>query len=304
MLLAIGNAGGNILETIRKETNHTVLKDARYIFADCNENDLKKHEANNCCQILLNSDNYEFPESIFHGIRQLVIIVGLGGNTGTKFTERIVRTAKNCNIRNIFVVLTIPFLFEGEKRIQRAISIVKKIQEIPGIHVTVQENEKLFEKYESLNFFDAFDAVDKDILKLIDQEMKDNEDFSSLYLYRTKESNHVRPKLYVFSTIERFRRDIQEKVKTFMSDTAEVEIFLFKSNYPRYSSYTSRSLTLHLQVPVKIEVVGNSFTPPLIGNEDIIIDAISHDPDLQPLKGGFKALEVFISKQHATFLTF
>ena len=39
MLLAIGNAGGNIVETIRKESENTALKEIRYVFADCDEND-------------------------------------------------------------------------------------------------------------------------------------------------------------------------------------------------------------------------------------------------------------------------
>lgn len=43
MILAIGNAGGNIVESIRRDTKHAGLKDARYVFADCNVEDLKKN---------------------------------------------------------------------------------------------------------------------------------------------------------------------------------------------------------------------------------------------------------------------
>lgn len=304
LLLAIGNAGGNILETIRKKTDNTILKNACYVFADSDRRDLKKHESKDCKLVLLNLNNYEFPESIFYGVKRLVIIAGLGGNTGTKFTEIIVRTAKHCNINNIFVFVTIPFIFEGEERVKRAMTSAGRIQDISKVHLVIRENEKLFHKYENLNFFNAFDAVDKDISRLIHQQIKCNEDFYETYPFCKDGSINAKPKLYVFSTLDRFRTDVQEKISSFISKTGEIDIFLFKSKSSLYTFNTSRTFTIHLEIPVKFEIVVNEFDPPLIDNQDIIIDAITQDPDLQPLIGGFRALEIFISRQKATVLTY
>lgn len=59
MILAIGNAGGNIVESIRRDTKHAGLKDARYVFADCNIEDLKNHVTNECLIMPLDHDQTE-----------------------------------------------------------------------------------------------------------------------------------------------------------------------------------------------------------------------------------------------------
>lgn len=114
MLLAIGNAGSNILETIRRETKHSALKDAQYVFADCDATDLSKHDADGCPSILLDSENESFPTDIFADIEKLVIVSGMGGKTGTKFTELAATSAKESGIDSVKVVATFPFIFEGE----------------------------------------------------------------------------------------------------------------------------------------------------------------------------------------------
>lgn len=167
MLLALGNAGSNILETIRRETKHTALKDARYVFADCDAKDLSKHEAEGCSTIHLDFGSESFPTDIFTGVEKLVIVSGLGGITATKFAELAATAAKDAGVNCVNIVVTIPFIFEGEKRVRLAISAAQRIAEICGVNVTVFNNKDLLAKHPNLNFLNAFEAADKEIKGVI-----------------------------------------------------------------------------------------------------------------------------------------
>lgn len=168
MVLAIGNAGGNIIETISKESNNSKLKDAHYAFADSDEKDLNKHMSDNYQLILLNADDEKFSDDIFDGIEELVIVVGLGGLTGTKFTNLAVKSATEAGIAHINVVATTPFTFEGNDRINLATLAAQKLSNIGAVNVTIFNNENLLTKYPNLNFFNAFEAADKEIMKIVE----------------------------------------------------------------------------------------------------------------------------------------
>lgn len=169
MLLAIGNAGGNILETIRRESKHTALKDARYVFADCDVSDLSKHDSDGCSSILLNFENMPFPTDIFENVEKLVIVSGLGGKTATKFTELAAMAAKDVGVGSVNVVSTIPFIFEGDNRVRLATSAAQRLAEIGGVNVSIFNNEDLLAKFPNLDFFNAFEAVDREIMQIIEK---------------------------------------------------------------------------------------------------------------------------------------
>ena len=168
MLLAIGNAGGNIVETICKESENVALKDSEYIFADCDEDDLNTHKTEECHTIKLDYEEKEFPCSIFKRVEKLFIVAGLGGITGTKFVELAIIAALNANVSSINVFVTIPFSFEGEAIINRAKSAEKKISSINGINTTTFHNDELSEKYADLYAFNAFEKADIEIMQIIE----------------------------------------------------------------------------------------------------------------------------------------
>lgn len=170
MLLAIGNAGGNILETIRKETKHSALKEARYVFADCDANDLSKRDTDDCSTLFLDTEGVS--TDIFAGIEKLVIVSGLGGKTATKFTELVALAAKDAGVDSVNVVATIPFIFEGDNRVRLATSAAQRLAEIGGVNISVFNNEDLTAKYHDLNFFNAFEAADKEILQIIENDLR------------------------------------------------------------------------------------------------------------------------------------
>lgn len=171
MLLAIGNAGGNIVETIRKESKNVALKKTQYVFADCDESDLKKREAENCKLIHLNTDKDGFSGGIFDGIEKLLIVAGLGGKTGTKYAELAAKSAIDAGIASINVIATLPFVFEGDNRINLATTAARRITDVNGVKVTIFNNEELLAKYPDLNLFNAFDAMDKEIMQIVEDIM-------------------------------------------------------------------------------------------------------------------------------------
>lgn len=299
MLLAIGNAGGNILGTICRETKSAALKDAQYIFADCNEEDLNNHGAVDSRLILLDADINEFPADPFDGIEKLIIVAGLGGKTGTTFAELAARCAREHDAEEVVVVTTLPFSFEGEKRLERSVAAVKRIQSIPGVRLFCLNNEELDKKYPNLNFLTAFKAADKEILNVLEKAIENVDTIPACELHQSEKTEIAPPKMYIFSTLHRFNSEVRDKIKGLLTDVSAVEIFLFDCRNDINTTFMSRALALHLHKTVNIVAVNKEFTPPYVNKHDVIIDAIAEDPNLQPLRGVYEALERFISEQEA-----
>lgn len=170
ILLAIGNAGGNITEAVRRNTKHDGLKNARYVFADCDESDLKKHDSESDI-VLLAHTNESFPKHVFKDADRVMIVTGLGGKTGTKFTELAARAAIDAGVGSVAVVATTPFLFEGENRVKTAVMASGRLAVIKGLNISVFNNEELMSKYPELNFFNAFQTSDKEIMQAVESKL-------------------------------------------------------------------------------------------------------------------------------------
>lgn len=166
-VLAIGNAGGNILESICMQKKNTSLEEICYVFVDSDENDLCRHKVDSCKNILIDKVDEVFPNDILCGVEKLVIVAGLGGQTATKFTELAIKTAKDAGVNTINVVVTLQFIFEGEIRVKLAKEAVQRLSEIEDVEIVIFNTEDLIVKYPDLNFFNAFETVDKEIKQVI-----------------------------------------------------------------------------------------------------------------------------------------
>ncbi|MDE5796100.1 MAG: hypothetical protein K2H75_03225 [Muribaculaceae bacterium] len=173
MVLAIGNAGGNIVSTIRKETQHPRLLSAQYVFADCNETDLKNHLADDTLNLLLDSNSTCFPSVIFNEVTHLIIIAGFGGITGTKFTGLAAKAARKAGVLFINFVITTPFYFEGERRVDYAISAIKQFTDNNGI-ITF-DNDDIFVKYPDENYFKSLSTIDRELMYLLEDMLSNIE---------------------------------------------------------------------------------------------------------------------------------
>lgn len=113
------------------------------------------------------------------------ITAGMGGGTGTGAAPIIAKTAKEMDILTIGIV-TIPFRWEGDKKIDQALDGVEEISKHVDALLVIN-NEKLSEIYNDLSVDDAFDRADdtlsiaaKSISEIITLHGKVNLDFNDV----------------------------------------------------------------------------------------------------------------------------
>ncbi len=120
------------------------------------------------------------------GTKMVFITAGMGGGTGTGAGPVIARIAKEMGILTVGIV-TIPFLFEGEKKIIQALDGVERIaQNVDALLVI--NNERLREIYSDLTFMNAFGKADdtlsiaaKSIAEIITLKGRVNLDFADVH---------------------------------------------------------------------------------------------------------------------------
>lgn len=171
LVLAIGNAGGNMAEAAMQGLPKAAKEYIRFAFADSSEQDLKDRGVEGCKVILLACKQDSFPQEIFESLDRLVILSGLGGKTGNEFVEKAINSAKSNGINSVLVLATVPFLFEGENRIFAALEAASKVEKIEGVKLITLQNEKLIEEFPELNFFEAFQKSDDAILSILQEEL-------------------------------------------------------------------------------------------------------------------------------------
>lgn len=92
------------------------------------------------------------------GTKMVFITAGMGGGTGTGAAPVIAREAKNMGILTVGIV-TIPFLFEGTRKIDQALDGVEAISKHVDALLVIN-NERLREIYPELNVLSAFEKAD------------------------------------------------------------------------------------------------------------------------------------------------
>lgn len=119
------------------------------------------------------------------GTRMAFITAGMGGGTGTGAAPVIAREAKKMGILTVGIV-TIPFRFEGNKKIDQALDGVEEISKHVDALLVVN-NERLREIYPELTILDAFGKADdtlsiaaKSIAEIITKHGKINLDFNDV----------------------------------------------------------------------------------------------------------------------------
>ena len=92
------------------------------------------------------------------GTKMVFITAGMGGGTGTGAAPVIARVAKEKDILTVGIV-TIPFLFEGEKKILQALDGVEEMSQYVDALLVIN-NERLRQIYPDLHFLNAFGKAD------------------------------------------------------------------------------------------------------------------------------------------------
>ena len=123
---------------------------------------------------------------LFEDQTEMVFITaGMGGGTGTGAAPVVARLAREAGMLTIGIV-TVPFRFEGEKKILKAIEGAKEMKKHVDSLLMIN-NQNLIELYKDLNFFNAFGKADdtlanaaRSIAEIISEEMYINVDFEDV----------------------------------------------------------------------------------------------------------------------------
>jgi len=123
--------------------------------------------------------------------RMVFITAGMGGGTGTGAAPVIAKAAKELGILTVGII-TIPFRFEGKRRIEQAVKGVQEINKFVD-SLLVINNERLREIYGDLGVTEAFAKADnvlsiaaKGIAEIITKKGHVNVDFADVKTVMTE----------------------------------------------------------------------------------------------------------------------
>lgn len=97
-------------------------------------------------------------QSISENTKMVFITAGMGGGTGTGAAPIIAKATKDLGILTVGIV-TIPFRFEGKRRVSQAIDGIKELSQHVDSLIVIN-NEKLREIYGDLKISEAFSNAD------------------------------------------------------------------------------------------------------------------------------------------------
>ena len=124
-------------------------------------------------------------EMLNDGTKMAFITAGMGGGTGTGAAPVIARLSKEMDILTVGIV-TIPFRFEGEKKIDQALDGVEEMAKYVDALLVIN-NERLREIYPEMRVLEAFEKADdtlsvaaKSIAEIITVEGVINLDFKDV----------------------------------------------------------------------------------------------------------------------------
>ena len=196
-VIGVGGGGGNAVNHMYKEGIHDVA------FVVCNTDSKALEESPVPIKLQLGHEGLgagnrpqkakeateeslaEVQNMLSDGTKMVFITAGMGGGTGTGAAPLIAKVAKDMDILTVGIV-TIPFRWEGDKKIDQALDGVEEISKNVDALLVIN-NEKLSEIYSDLSLDDAFDRADdtlsvaaKSIAEIITMRGKVNLDFNDV----------------------------------------------------------------------------------------------------------------------------
>ena len=196
-VIGVGGGGGNAVNHMYKEGIHDVA------FVVCNTDRQALEESPVPVKLQLGHEGLgagnrpakareateesieEVQNMLNDGTKMVFITAGMGGGTGTGAAPLIAKVAKEMDILTVGIV-TIPFRWEGDKKIDQALDGVEEISKNVDALLVIN-NERLSEIYSDLSLDDAFDRADdtlsiaaKSIAEIITMRGKVNLDFNDV----------------------------------------------------------------------------------------------------------------------------
>jgi len=169
-VIGVGGGGGNAVNHMYREGIHDVT------FVLCNTDNQALNDSPVPVHLQLGSEGLgagnkpekarqaaeesldDIKNMLNDGTRMAFITAGMGGGTGTGAAPVIARVSKEMGILTVGIV-TIPFRFEGHKKIDQALDGVEEMSKHVDALLVIN-NERLREIYPDLSLIDAFGKAD------------------------------------------------------------------------------------------------------------------------------------------------
>lgn len=151
-MIGIGTAGSKLVEQLPSENS----KDISYLSIMKDNPSPSIPDRQLSCGI---SDKAALRQVLDDGTDTVIIIARLGGETGSEVGQTVAQTARELGLRTIAIV-SLPFHFEGKKKLSKAQESVLSLKRLCDILVTV-DNNRLISYFEDLTFGNAFNKADE-----------------------------------------------------------------------------------------------------------------------------------------------
>jgi len=174
LVLGVGGAGGNAINAMIESG----LQGVEFVAVNTDAQDLKNNKADAKIQIGMNltkglgagakndigqaaaDESLNEIISYIQGSNMIFITAGMGGGTGTGASHVIARAAKELNILTVGVI-TLPFDYEGPKRMRRALEGWEQLKRHLDTSIVVP-NQNLFKiASETTTFEESFELSNK-----------------------------------------------------------------------------------------------------------------------------------------------
>ena len=177
LVLGIGGAGGNAINAMIEAG----MEGVEFVAVNTDAQDLKMSKADAKIQIGMNltkglgagakhdigqaaaDESLNEITSYLQGSNMVFITSGMGGGTGTGASHVIARAAKELNILTVGVI-TLPFSYEGPKRMRRAVDGLEELKKHLDT-VIVVPNQNLFKIASETTTFEESFNLSNDVLK-------------------------------------------------------------------------------------------------------------------------------------------
>tara|TARA_A100001011_G_scaffold395699_1_gene491496 strand:+ start:789 stop:2300 length:1512 start_codon:yes stop_codon:yes gene_type:complete len=177
LVLGVGGAGGNAINAMIESG----LQGVEFVAVNTDAQDLKMNKADAKIQIGMNltkglgagakndigqaaaDESLNEIVSYIQGSNMIFITAGMGGGTGTGASHVIARAAKELNILTVGVI-TLPFSYEGPKRMRRALQGWEELKKHLDTSIVVP-NQNLFKIASEATTFEQSFALSNDVLK-------------------------------------------------------------------------------------------------------------------------------------------
>ena len=169
-VIGVGGGGGNAVNHMYSQGIHDVS------FVLCNTDNQALNDSNVPVKVQLGTEGLgagnkpekaraaaeesaeDIRKMLSDGTKMAFITAGMGGGTGTGAAPVIARISKEMDILTVGIV-TIPFRFEGDKKIDQALNGVEAMSKNVDAMLVIN-NERLREIYPQLTVIDAFGKAD------------------------------------------------------------------------------------------------------------------------------------------------